>query len=240
MNVPDETHEFYEADPYLCRDPLPPTMAPSSVPNGPAALQAFVLALFLLLAGCAGASSPKTVARTVHITHVAPPDLAKPPPGCCPDLAAPGSVSVSASASASVSVVSTSASASSSASTSSTTPTTSQAPTPVAATLQSTYDPVNNFRWKGIGGSIDGQANPSFQLSVNQKLSFTIKHGSDVGDDASHTVDIKRGTTKLAESGVVSKAGDTVTLDWTPTAAGSYTYECKFHGSAQGGSITVS
>ncbi|MFA5861352.1 MAG: cupredoxin domain-containing protein [Candidatus Thermoplasmatota archaeon] len=91
--------------------------------------------------------------------------------------------------------------------------------------------------WVGVGGTIDGVTNPALTVPMGATLRLTARNA----DDVAHNVGIKDapGALVTAWSADIEKTGDTVVLMWTPSAAGTYSYPCKYHAATQNGLIVV-
>lgn len=89
-------------------------------------------------------------------------------------------------------------------------------------------------KWEGVGGSIEGVANPSLSLPLGATLRLTARNA----DGGFHDVGIRDAggsvVTPPGWSDDVDAAGEEVTLAWTPSAAGTYSYACKYHSSMVG------
>lgn len=107
----------------------------------------------------------------------------------------------------------------------------------VEFTLKST--PSGDLTWTGSGGSIDGAVNPGLEVAPGSTLKVTavnadgIAHNFGVKDSANALVDPPGWTADIEAS------GDTEVWTWTPTAAGAYTYLCKYHPTTMKGTVTV-
>lgn len=108
------------------------------------------------------------------------------------------------------------------------------------ATLESQYDTSAGFQWKGVDGTAGGAVNPTLSGAVNGTLRIMYRHGNGLGDDQMHNLRLKDPDgAVLAEGPDVMAAGEESQIEWTFTAAGTYTYECKYHGAGQGGAVSV-
>lgn len=107
----------------------------------------------------------------------------------------------------------------------------------IAHTLRSGMDGNNAYAWFGANGALE----PTITLAMGNALALTAKNDDTSTNLAPHNIGIKSGTA-LADppgfSGRVDTIGEEATITWTPTAAGTYTYVCEFHGSMVG-TITV-
>ncbi len=120
-------------------------------------------------------------------------------------------------------------------------------PEPVAYTLVSQYDltqqdplalPALSLHWKSDAGETAGQLNPSLTARVGVPVTLTVRHGGDLGDLEAHQLAIALDGTELATAPEVAAAGNEAVLEWTPPAAGAYTYHCKKH-ATMAGSLSV-
>lgn len=104
--------------------------------------------------------------------------------------------------------------------------------TTVAVTLRA--DPTGTLRWLGEGDA----ENPAISLPSGAALALTILGTT----DATHNIGVKNAAGALQTppgwSDDIEADGATVTIAWTPSGAGSYTYVCKYH-STMAGTITV-
>lgn len=99
--------------------------------------------------------------------------------------------------------------------------------------------PSLSFRWKGVGGAIDGQLNPVINVPGGARVHFVVRHGSDTGDTEKHKLRVLKGDQVLNASADVTQAGDETSFDWVPAEAGLYRYDCEYH-RVQNGTLSVS
>lgn len=109
-----------------------------------------------------------------------------------------------------------------------------QAGPTVAFTVRSIAGP----QWEGVGGSIEGAANPTLTLPLGSSLRLTARNA----DGGFHNVGIRDAAGNVVTppgwSDNIAATGQEVTLAWTPGAAGSFTYACQYHASMTG-TLTV-
>lgn len=111
---------------------------------------------------------------------------------------------------------------------------------PVQFTLDSSFDETHGFRWVGRGGPVDGQYNPALKAAVGRPIRIVVRHSNDTQDAATHDVQIVDASgTILTMSREIKKPGSQATLDWRPSQAGSYRYECMYHPESQSGVLRV-
>ena len=114
--------------------------------------------------------------------------------------------------------------------------------TVVSYALDTGYEGSDN-RWIGVGGSIDNIFNPSLSVALGNAVAITITNADDK-DVSGHNIGVKDAAgTRVAgwapATGYVDAVGETATLSWTPSAAGTYTYLCQLHPTQMTGTITV-
>jgi plastocyanin len=94
--------------------------------------------------------------------------------------------------------------------------------------------PSGDLTWMGVGGAADGVVNPEVVLPVGTTLRLTARNA----DGNVHNIGLKNAANTLvsppAWSTNIANAGDAVTISWTPTTAGTYSYLCQFHASMKG------
>lgn len=104
-------------------------------------------------------------------------------------------------------------------------------------TVEST--PGGSLTWTGVGGAIDAQVNPTLTVPVGGTLRVTAQNA----DGITHDIGIKDASGTLVNppgwSPDFESVGASQTIGWTPSAAGTYTYMCKYHASTMRGTITV-
>lgn len=118
---------------------------------------------------------------------------------------------------------------------------TKTAPPPVTYNLKTGDDPINNDHWVGVGGSIDGLNNPTLTAKVGQKVTFVITQADNTPmQPETHNIAVNdsAGAYVAGPSSDIHAVGSTASLDWTPTAAGTYTYSCTYHAGMKG-TVTV-
>lgn len=100
--------------------------------------------------------------------------------------------------------------------------------------------PAGDLTWTGVGGTVEGVVNPGLTLTLGSTLRLTAANG----DGILHNVGIKDASGTLMSppgwSPDFESLGQQQTVSWTPTAAGTYTYLCKYHAATMKGTITVS
>lgn len=100
--------------------------------------------------------------------------------------------------------------------------------------LTSGIDATTNYVWKAP----DGTAGPSFASTVGMLIHLHITDGEGTSPHDIRVTDAD-GTVIAGPSPDIANVGDQQTLDWTPTAAGHYHYECRYH-STMTGDVTIS
>lgn len=105
-------------------------------------------------------------------------------------------------------------------------------------TLRSFMDSDLNYRWKGSGGDIEGVVNPGLEATMGAEFTVVAVNGDGT---AAHNLRIKDadGDVVAGPTPDLVDLNDQATLAWTPTAPGTYTYECKYHATTQRGTIAV-
>jgi hypothetical protein len=98
-----------------------------------------------------------------------------------------------------------------------------------------TSNPNGNLTWLGSGDVV----NPGVALTVGSTLQLTASNG----DGGTHDIGIKTSGGALVDppgwSPDIGAIGEHQTIAWTPGAAGTWTYVCKYHATMQG-TIVVS
>lgn len=90
--------------------------------------------------------------------------------------------------------------------------------------------------WTGVGGEIEGQTNPDLAGAVGEPLRITIENG----DASLHNLRVRDGDDVVAgPTSDVGNIGDEAVLDWTPTDAGTFVYECQYHADSMTGELIV-
>lgn len=104
----------------------------------------------------------------------------------------------------------------------------------VAFTVRSVAGPA----WQGAGGAIEGATNPALSLPLGGTLRLTARNA----DAGFHNVGLRDANGNLVTppgwSDDIDATGEEVTLAWTPSAAGTFTYACRYH-AAMTGTLTV-
>lgn len=94
-------------------------------------------------------------------------------------------------------------------------------------------NPNDNLTWLGVGGSIDGIVNPDLVMNAGSTLRLTARNA----DGGYHNIGIKNGGNLVSPpgwSGNIDTEGEEAVISWTPSGAGTYTYECQYHASMKG------
>lgn len=106
----------------------------------------------------------------------------------------------------------------------------------VSYTLRS-IGPASAPKWEGITGA-SGE-NPALALAPGSTLRVTARNG----DDGFHNIGLRDADGDSVDppgwSDDITATGAEVTLAWSPTAAGTYSYACQYHPSMSG-TLTVS
>lgn len=102
-----------------------------------------------------------------------------------------------------------------------------QAPIGQTVTLTSAINEDLLYVWR------DGaqNENPTIQLTTGVPVTFEITNGDGTSP---HNLQIPGGGDPMPESEDVVELGDETTLAWTPPAAGTYVYECRYHDTMRG------
>lgn len=99
--------------------------------------------------------------------------------------------------------------------------------------------PDRTLRWRGVGGSIEGQVNPGLTVAAGSTVRLTAKNS----DDIPHNIGIKDAANNLVTppgwSPDFESTGQQALLSWTPSAPGAYAYECRYHATTMRGTVTV-
>lgn len=100
-----------------------------------------------------------------------------------------------------------------------------------AVLLQSHFD--DDFAWV----TQDGVVNPPLRGRAGDDVRLVATHG---GDPAPHNLVVldAAGRVVVGPTADAAAAGERVALDWTPSAAGEFTYACRYH-AAMRGTISV-
>lgn len=112
----------------------------------------------------------------------------------------------------------------------------------VEVTLESDYDAVEGYVWKGVGGDIDGQTNPEITVEPGATVTFTIRHGCGEGDTAPHNFALRDDSgSKVAASDDVTDCGEEDQVTWTaPSSEAQFGYRCDYHPDSMNGNLQVS
>jgi plastocyanin len=99
--------------------------------------------------------------------------------------------------------------------------------------LTSGFDAALNYVWKGP----DGTVNPDVSSTTGREIRFHIVDGEGTSP---HNIRVKDadGRVVAGPSQDIENAGDEETLAWTPSAPGTYHYECRYH-STMKGQVTI-
>lgn len=110
-------------------------------------------------------------------------------------------------------------------------------PPDVGYRLRSEVDATLAPRWKGVGGAIEGQTNPTLLGDVDVEMPIVASNG----DGTPHRLLVRDagGAVVAGPTATLSNPGDEVVLRWTPSAPGTYSYECDFHSTSMTGSIDI-
>lgn len=99
--------------------------------------------------------------------------------------------------------------------------------------------PSGDLTWQGVGGEHDGAVNPALTVQAGSTLRLTARNA----DGQVHNVGIKDAGGNLVDppgwSPNLPAVGDERVIAWTPTAAGTYSYQCLYHAGTMRGTLTV-
>lgn len=108
-----------------------------------------------------------------------------------------------------------------------------------AYTLRAVTDIDLQYVWRGEGGDIEGQTNPTLHGVVGSMLSIRILYDEVAG--GTHNLRVKDSANAVVAGPTANIDADQpeATLEWTPMEPGTYRYECKFHSTRQFGTIEI-
>jgi len=89
-------------------------------------------------------------------------------------------------------------------------------------------DLTNGLAFVGVGGSIDGVANPTLEVQPGDIVQVTLVNGDDIEHDVAFS------NFNIHSSHVVAK-GDSTTIIFRADEAGSFLYHCSLPGHRQAG-----
>lgn len=103
--------------------------------------------------------------------------------------------------------------------------------------LRSEVDATLAPSWRGVGGEIEGETNPTLAGVVGATLPITISNG----DGNPHRLLVKDagGATVAGPTEIIADLNDEETLFWVPASSGAFTYLCDFHPDTMEGAIDV-
>jgi hypothetical protein len=106
-------------------------------------------------------------------------------------------------------------------------------------TLRAVNDVDLQFRWQGQGGETDGQMSPTLHGTVGAPLSIRNLYDEVAG--GTHNLRVKDPSNAVIAGPTSNIDTDhrEALLEWTPTDAGTFRYECKYHFPSQFGSIEI-
>lgn len=95
-----------------------------------------------------------------------------------------------------------------------------------------------NYKWRGVGGSFDGETNPALDGREGHPVTIRIEYDDITG--GTHNLQIRQGSSVMAGPTTnIDSQHQTATLEWPDPVAGTYRYECQYHGATQFGLLRV-